>query len=183
MLNLASHAAPHSVAPPHAPPHAFDAAQIRDQFPILNQTIHGKPLIYLDSAASAQKPQLVLDALHKAYAETYANVHRGLHYLSEASTDAYEAVRAKVATLINAPSKDEVIFTSGATLAINMIAHCYGQRYLGKDDEILITIADHHANIVPWQLLAERVGARLLASPVQPDGTLDLDIFKSHISP
>ena len=160
----------------------FDAGAIRDQFPILETKINGKPLVYLDSAASSQKPQIVLDALHSAYAETYANVHRGLHYLSEASTDAYEAVRGKVARLINAEDESEVVFTSGATMSLNLIAHSYGNTYLQADDEVLITVAEHHANIVPWHLLGERVGSRTIAAPVKPDGSFDLEVFKTYIT-
>lgn len=160
----------------------FDAGAIRDQFPILETKINGKPLVYLDSAASSQKPQIVLDALHSAYAETYANVHRGLHYLSEASTDAYEAVRGKVARLINAQDESEVVFTSGATMSLNLIAHSYGNTYLQADDEVLITVAEHHANIVPWHLLGERVGSRTIAAPINPDGSFDLEVFKTYIT-
>ena len=159
-----------------------DFEALRRDFPILKQEVNGKPLCYLDSAASSQKPQMVLDALHKAYSETYANVHRGLHHLSEASTDAYEAVRQKVASLINAPSAHEVIFTSGATMSLNLIAHCWGGANLGKDDEILITIAEHHANIVPWQLIAERTGAKLVAAPMGPDGEFDGAAFEALIT-
>ena len=160
----------------------FDAGAIRDQFPILETKINGKPLVYLDSAASSQKPKIVLDALHSAYAETYANVHRGLHYLSEVSTDAYEAVRGKVARLINAQDESEVVFTSGATMSLNLIAHSYGNTYLQADDEVLITVAEHHANIVPWHLLGERVGSRTTAAPVNPDGSFDLEVFKTYIT-
>ncbi|MDP6217990.1 MAG: aminotransferase class V-fold PLP-dependent enzyme, partial [Alphaproteobacteria bacterium] len=131
----------------------FNAEAIRDQFPILKTEIHGKKLVYLDSAASAQKPQMVLDAVHSAYSETYANVHRGLHYLSEASTDAYEAVRGKVAKFIHATDEKEVVFTSGATMSLNLIAHSYGNMHLKAGDEVLISVAEHHANIVPWHLL------------------------------
>jgi cysteine desulfurase/selenocysteine lyase len=144
--------------------------------------VHGKPLVYLDSAASAQKPQCVLDALSSAYSETYANVHRGLHYLSEASTDAYEAVRGKVASLINATDPAEVVFTSGATMSLNLIAHAYGNTYLSEGDEVLITVAEHHANIVPWHLLGDRVGSATIAAPVNEDGSFDLDILKSYIT-
>ena len=161
---------------------SFDADAIRREFPILSTEVHGKPLIYLDSAASSQKPQRVLDALSAAYSETYANVHRGLHFLSEASTDAYEAVRGKVASLINAHDPAEVVFTSGATMSLNLIAHCYGNTYLSEGDEVLITVADHHANIVPWHLLGDRVGSRTVAAPVNEDGSFDLDVFKSHIT-
>ena len=157
-------------------------ADLRGDFPILDQQVNGKRLCYLDSAASSQKPQMVLDAVQKAYGETYANVHRGLHHLSEASTDAYEAVRAKVAGLINAPSHDEVIFTSGATMSLNLIANCWGAQNLRAGDEILITIAEHHANIVPWQMIAERTGAKLVAAPMGPEGEFDRAAFEALIT-
>ena len=159
-----------------------DFAALRDDFPILTQEVNGKPLCYLDSAASSQKPQVVLDALASAYAETYANVHRGLHYLSEASTDAYEAVRQKVAGLINAPSPDEVIFTSGATMSLNLIAHCWGGANLQEGDEILISIAEHHANIIPWQMIAQRTGAKIIACPMGEDGDFDKSALAERIS-
>ena len=159
-----------------------DFATLKDDFPILSQQVNGKRLCYLDSAASSQKPQAVLDALQAAYGETYANVHRGLHYLSEASTDAYEAVRQKVAGLINAPSPNEVIFTSGATMSLNLIAQCWGSANLSSGDEILITIAEHHANIVPWQMIAQRTGAKLVAAPMGADGEYDDEAFSALIT-
>ncbi len=118
----------------------------------------------------------------QSYAETYSNVHRGLHFLSEASTDAYEAVRGKVANLLGAPSHDEVIFTSGATMSLNLIAQCHGPLVVGEGDEILITVAEHHANIVPWQMLAQRVGAKVVAAPVGKDGSFDIELFKTYIN-
>jgi cysteine desulfurase/selenocysteine lyase len=133
----------------------YDIEKIRSDFPILSRKIHSKPLVYLDSAASAQKPKVVIDALVSAYCDTYSNVHRGLHFLSEASTDAYEAVRGKVAHFIGAKSGDEIVLTAGATMALNMIAQCWALPRLNAGDEILISIADHHANIVPWQMVAE----------------------------
>ncbi|MGC6516771.1 MAG: cysteine desulfurase [Candidatus Puniceispirillaceae bacterium] len=160
-----------------------DFAKLQDDFPILATKVNGKPLCYLDSAASSQKPRMVLDALQTAYAETYANVHRGLHYLSEASTDAYEAVRLKVANLIHAPSPDEVIFTSGATMSLNLIAQCWGSENVGPEDEILITIAEHHANIVPWQMVANKCGAKLVAAPMGPDGAFDKAAFAALVTP
>ncbi|MDA9882712.1 aminotransferase class V-fold PLP-dependent enzyme, partial [bacterium] len=144
----------------------YDIEKIRSDFPILSRKIHGKPLVYLDSAASAQKPKVVIDALVSAYCDTYSNVHRGLHFLSEASTDAYEAVRGKVAHFIGAKSGDEIVLTAGATMALNMIAQCWALPRLNSGDEILISIADHHANIVPWQMVAEKTGAVLLTFPV-----------------
>ncbi len=160
----------------------LDLQQIRSEFPILKKEINGKPLIYLDSAASSQKPKLVLDTLHQTYSEIYSNVHRGLHFLSETSTDAYEKVREKVANFINAKNHSEIIFSSGATMSLNMIAHCYGNKYLKKDDEIIISIADHHANIVPWQMLSQRVGCKIIAIPVNLDGSFDLKKLKSKLS-
>ena len=149
---------------------SFDSDAIRADFPILSRDIHGKPLVYLDSAASAQKPQQVMNALMSAYTDTYSNVHRGLHFLSEASTDAYEAVRQKVAGFIGAPSADEIVLTAGATMALNMIAQSWALPRLQAGDEILISIAEHHANIVPWQMVAERTGAVLRAFPLHEDG-------------
>ena len=159
-----------------------DFAALRDDFPILHKPVHGKRLAYLDSAASSQKPQMVLDALQEAYGTHYANVHRGLHYLSEAATDAYEAVRQKVASLINAPSPSEVIFTSGATMSLNLIAQSWGGANLQEGDEILITIAEHHANIVPWQMVAQQKGAKLIAAPMAEDGSFDKAAFAACIT-
>lgn len=152
----------------------FDSEAIRADFPILSREIHGKPLVYLDSAASAQKPQQVIDALMSAYTDTYSNVHRGLHFLSEASTDAYEAVRQKIAGFIGAPSSDEIVLSAGATMSLNMIAHSWALPRLQAGDEILISIAEHHANIVPWQMVAERTGAVLRAFAMDEDGSFSM---------
>ena len=160
----------------------YDIEKIRSDFPILSRKIHGKPLVYLDSAASAQKPQVVIDALVSAYCDTYSNVHRGLHFLSEASTDAYEAVRGKVAHFIGAKSGDEIVLTAGATMALNMIAQCWALPRLNAGDEILISIADHHANIVPWQMVAEKTGAVLRAFPVDEDGSFNMTAFTDMIT-
>jgi cysteine desulfurase/selenocysteine lyase len=160
-----------------------DFDKIRTGFPILSRTVHGKPLVYLDSAASAQKPQQVMDALLAAYTETYANVHRGLHFLSEASTDAYEAVRGKVAHFIGAASGDEIVLTAGATMSINMIAHCWALPRLQAGDEILISIAEHHANIVPWQMVAEKTGAVVRAFPMDADGSFNMASFTNMMTP
>ena len=157
--------------------------QNQGRFPILSRTVHGKPLVYLDSAASAQKPQQVMDALLAAYTETYANVHRGLHFLSEASTDAYEAVRGKVAHFIGAASGDEVVLTAGATMSINMIAQCWALPRLRAGDEILISIAEHHANIVPWQMVAEKTGAVVRAFPMDADGSFNMASFTDMMTP
>ena len=160
-----------------------DFDKIRADFPILSRTVHGKPLVYLDSAASAQKPQQVMDALLAAYTETYANVHRGLHFLSEASTDAYEAVRGKVAHFIGAASGDEIVLTAGATMSINMIAQCWALPRLQSGDEILISIAEHHANIVPWQMVAEKTGAVVRAFPMDADGSFNMASFTEMMTP
>lgn len=159
----------------------FDSEAIRADFPILAREVHGKPLVYLDSAASAQKPRQVLDALLSAYQDTYSNVHRGLHFLSEASTDAYEAVRGKVANFIGAAHGDEIVLTAGATMSLNMIAQCWAPR-LQPGDEILISVAEHHANIVPWQMVAERTGAVVRAFPVETDGTFLMQHFTDAMS-
>lgn len=152
----------------------FDVEAIRADFPILSREVHGKPLIYLDSAASAQKPRQVMDALLSAYQDTYSNVHRGLHFLSEASTDAYEAVRGKVATFIGAAHQDEIVLTAGATMSLNMIARCWAEPRLQPGDEILISVADHHANIVPWQMVAEKTGATVKAFAMESDGSFKM---------
>ena len=160
----------------------LDSKAVRGLFPILGMEVHGKPLVYLDSAASAQKPRPVLDAMDKALTEGYANVHRGLHYLSESATDAYEATRGKVAALIGAESTEEIVFTSGATMALNLIARSWGGYFLDEGDEILISVADHHANIVPWQMIAAEKGAKLVASPVGADGSVSLEAITALIN-
>ena len=161
----------------------YDVEAIRADFPILSRTVHGKPLVYLDSAASAQKPRQVMDALMSAYTETYSNVHRGLHFLSEASTDAYEAVRGKVATFLGASSSDEIVLTSGATMALNLIARSWAEPRLQPGDEILISIAEHHANIVPWQMVAEKTGATLRAFDMGPEGTFVMSNLTDKVTP
>lgn len=160
----------------------FDAEALRAEFPILSRQINGKPLIYLDSAASSQKPKAVLNAIQQAYGETYANVHRGLHTLSEESTEKYEAVRHKLAQFLDAADVNEVVFTSGATMALNLIAQCYGDTFLGEGDEVVITIAEHHANIVPWHLLSTRKGVKIVSAPIEDDGSFDIEKFKSCLT-
>ncbi len=160
----------------------FDNKKIRSEFPFLSREINNKPIIYLDSAASSQKPQQVLDQLIKTYSQGYSNIHRGLHTLSEEATDAYEGVRLKVARFINASSKNEVIFTSGATMSINLIANCYGLSNLKSGDEIIITVAEHHANIIPWQLLCKKTGARIVAAPVDSHGCFHLGELKKLVT-
>lgn len=158
------------MATAHSQP-VYDVDRIRADFPILSRHVNGKPLVYLDSAASAQKPNQVIEALVAAYQDTYSNVHRGLHFLSEASTDAYEAVRGKVADFLGAISGDEIVLTSGATMSLNLIAQSWALPRLQPGDEILLSVADHHANIVPWQMVAEKTGAVVRAFPMEADGS------------
>lgn len=161
----------------------YDVEAIRRDFPILSREVYGKPLIYLDNGASAQKPQAVIDAVTNAYSNEYANVHRGLHYLSNATTDAYERAREKVRSFLNAGSVDEIIFTKSATEAINTVAYGYGMPKIGEGDEILLTILEHHSNIVPWHFIRERQGAKLVFAPVDDEGVFHLDEFEKCITP
>ena len=160
----------------------LDIDKIRADFPILSRQVNGKPLVYLDSAASAQKPNQVIEALVSAYQDTYSNVHRGLHFLSEASTDAYEAVRGKVAGFIGAASGDEIVLTAGATMSLNLIAQSWAAPRLQAGDEILISIAEHHANIVPWQMVAEKTGANVRAFPMEDDGSFRMGALTGMIT-
>ena len=160
----------------------LNSKQIRAKFPFLSREVNEKPIIYLDSAASSQKPQQVLDKLLSTYSHGYANIHRGLHTLSEEATDAYEKVRSKIARFINAADKDEVIFTSGATMSLNLIANCYGLQKLKSGDEILITVAEHHANIIPWQMLCQKTGAKIVAVPVDDDGCFNITELKDRVT-
>ncbi len=170
----------HMATSGHRP--AFDSDKIRADFPILSRQVNGKPLVYLDSAASAQKPNQVIDALVSAYQDTYSNVHRGLHFLSEASTDAYEAVRGKVARFIGAASGDEIVLTAGATMSLNLIAQSWAAPRLQAGDEILISIAEHHANIVPWQMVAEKTGAVVRAFLMEDDGSFRMGALTDMIT-
>ena len=160
----------------------FDSNTIRADFPILASEVRGKPLTYLDNAATAQKPQLVIDALNRYYASENANIHRGVHYLSEKATDAYEAARGKVAGFIGVADADEIIFTSGSTEGINLVAHGFIHSVLQAGDEILISHMEHHANIVPWQIACEKTGAILKVVPVDDAGVLDMDAFEQLLS-
>jgi len=160
-----------------APRHPFDVERVRQDFPILQEQIHGHPLVYLDNAATAQKPQAVIEAVLRFYRRENSNIHRGVHHLSGQASAAFEAVRAKVAHFINARAPHEVIFTRGTTDAINLVAQSYGRRFLRTGDEVLITGMEHHSNIVPWQLLCEQTGAVLRAAPLTQSGELDLDQF------
>lgn len=164
-------------------PLPYDVAKIRADFPILAREIHGKPLVYLDSAASAQKPKLVLDTMVSALSHDYANVHRGAYYLSETSTAHYEAAREKIRAFINAKSLKEVVFTKGATEAINLVAATWGRKFLKAGDEIVLTAVEHHSNIVPWQLLREATGCELRIAPVNLDGSIDMEQFAKVVGP
>src|SRR2546430_9547026 len=156
-------------------PKKVDFAKIRSDFPILDQKVHGQPLIYFDNAATTQKPRVVLDALRRYYEKDNANVHRGIHELSNRATAAFEAARDRAARFINARSSAEIVFTSGTTEGINLVAHAWGSKHIKRGDKILLTEMEHHSNIVPWQLLAERTGAELLFFPVTGDiGLLDM---------
>jgi cysteine desulfurase/selenocysteine lyase len=152
-------------------------ARLRDDFPALKQDVGGKPLAYLDNAASAQCPQTVLDAIVHQQGMNHANVHRGVHRLAERATAAYEAARDKVAAFIHAPRREEIVFTRGTTESINLVAASLGGSLLKPGDEILVSLMEHHSNIVPWQLIAERTGAMIVPAPITPDGELDLDAF------
>jgi len=162
---------------------SIDWQAIRKDFPILDQEVHGRPLIYFDNAATTQKPRAVLDALQHYYEHDNANVHRGLHELSSRATEAYEGARQSVARYLNAASADEIVFTRGTTESINLVAQAWGGKFLRADDVILLTEMEHHSNLVPWQLLAERTGARLRFVPVREDGTLSLDQLPRLLTP
>ncbi|EPX79062.1 cysteine desulfurase [Litoreibacter arenae] len=161
----------------------YDVQKIRADFPILSRTVNGKPLVYLDNGASAQKPQVVIDAVTQAYAHEYANVHRGLHYLSNLATDKYEAVRGKVASFLGAKSEDEIIFNSGTTEGINMVAYGWAAPRMEAGDEIILSVMEHHANIVPWHFLRERQGVKLVWVDVDANGDLDPQKVIDAITP
>ena len=162
---------------------AYDVARVRQDFPALAMQVYGKKLVYLDNAASAQKPSAVLDRMTQAYTSEYANVHRGLHYLANAATEAYEGGRTKVAQFINAPRTEEVIFTRNATEAINLVASSWGGPNVGEGDEIVISIMEHHSNIVPWHFLRERQGAVIKWAPVDDEGNFLIDEFEKLLTP
>ncbi|WP_295044917.1 cysteine desulfurase [uncultured Paracoccus sp.] len=162
---------------------SFDIDSVRADFPILSRQVNGKPLVYLDSGASAQKPQVVIDAISRAYAGEYANVHRGLHFLSNLATDNYERVRAIIARFLNAPHEDEVIFTSGSTEGINLVSYGWAAPRLQPGDEIVLSVLEHHANIVPWHFLRERQGVVLKWVEPEPDGSLPADKVLAAVGP
>jgi cysteine desulfurase / selenocysteine lyase len=161
----------------------YDVNRIRADFAILATQVYGKPLVYLDNAASAQKPRAVLDRLDRAYTAQYANVHRGLHYLANEATEAYEGAREKVAAFLNAGRKEEVIFTRNATEAINLVAYTFGRERIKAGDEIVLSIMEHHSNIVPWHFLRERQGAVIKWAPVDDEGHFLVDEFEKLIGP
>ncbi|MEX0753122.1 MAG: cysteine desulfurase [Xanthobacteraceae bacterium] len=161
----------------------YDVDRIREDFPILAMQVHDKPLVYLDNAASAQKPKAVLDRMHKAYTSEYANVHRGLHFLANAATEAYEDARDKVRGFLNAGRREEIIFTRNATEAINLVAATFGRERIQPGDEIVLSIMEHHSNIVPWHFLRERHGAAIRWAPVDDDGNFLLEEFEKLLGP
>ena len=166
----------------------FDVERVRADFPILSRTVHdrkgkpGKPLVYLDSAASAQKPRQVIDAMTRFLEEDYSNIHRGVHFLSQTATDQFEEARRKVARFLNAPSERNIVFTRSATEAVNLVAHSYGRTFLSEGDEIIVSVMEHHANIVPWQLLQMDKGIRIKVVPVDEHGVLDLNAYEDLLS-
>ena len=167
----------------HPDRQGFDVEKIRADFPILSQIVHGKRLIYLDSAATSQKPRSVIETLTRYYSEINANIHRGVHVLSERATDEYEAARVKVQKFLNACESREIIFCRGATEAINIVAHSYGGKFLKKGDEIIVSILEHHSNIVPWQMVCENTGAVLKVIPMNDAGELLLQDYEKLFSP
>jgi len=160
----------------------LDVTRIREDFPILKLEVYGKKLVYLDNAASAQKPRQVVDRMVHATYNEYANVHRGLHYLANAATEAYEAARESVRAFLNAESVDEIVFTKSATEAINLVASSYGRSFIKEGDEILLSIMEHHANIVPWNFLRERKGAVLKWVDIDDDGNFSIEAFEKALT-
>ncbi|MGD1841922.1 MAG: SufS family cysteine desulfurase [Thermonemataceae bacterium] len=160
----------------------INIAAIREDFPILNEQVNGKALVYFDNAATSQKPQVVIDALNQYYTHTNANIHRGAHYLAAKATSEYEATREAIKTFLNAESSEEIIFTKGTTEGINLVAATYGRKFIKKGDEIIISTMEHHSNIVPWQMLCEEKEAILKVIPINETGELDLDAYKNMLS-
>lgn len=161
----------------------FDIQQVRRDFPMMRKNMSGKPLIYFDSAATTQKPHCVIDALNRFYSEEYATVHRAVYEIAAKATEGYAAVRTKVQQFIGAKEEEEIVFTRGTTDALNLVAYSLGERFIDEGDEIIISVMEHHSNIVPWQLLAGRKGARLRWIPIDQNGELDLEAFKRLLSP
>jgi cysteine desulfurase/selenocysteine lyase len=160
----------------------YDVERVRRQFPALAREVYGKPLVYLDSAASAQKPEVVMEAELRCYREYYANVHRGVHYMAQRSTEAYEAARQKVSTFLGAGCPREVVFVRGTTEGINLVASTFGRQRVGAGDEVLITAMEHHSNIVPWQMLCESQGAKLVVAPMNHAGELVWEEFEKRLT-
>ena len=160
---------------------AVDVESVRQQFPVLNQLVKNKPLVYFDSAASSQKPLSVIEAISNYYLHDHANVHRGVHTLSERATDGFEKARESVRSFINAKTINEVIFVRGATEAINLVAFSFGERFIHEGDLVVVTAMEHHANIVPWQMMCERRKAKLLVVPIHDDGQLDQKLYLEHL--
>jgi cysteine desulfurase/selenocysteine lyase len=156
----------------------FDVAKIRGDFPILSRTVYNRPLVYLDNSATTQKPRVVVDSIVREYYSENANVHRGVHFLSQQATDLYEQARGRVRTFINARSDKEIVFTRGTTESLNLVASSFGERFMGEGDEVIISAMEHHSNIVPWQLLQERKGIRLRVIPINDRGELLLDEYE-----
>ena len=171
-----------NVMRPAASHAAYDVARVRADFPILDLKVYGKPLIYLDNAASAQKPKAVLDRIQQAYVSEYANVHRGLHYLANAATEAYEGAREKVRGFLNAARPEEIVFTRNATEAINLVAQTFGRKRIKPGDEIVLSIMEHHSNIVPWHFLRERQGAVIKWAPVDDEGNFLIEEFETLLT-
>ena len=161
----------------------FDVARIREDFPILKQQVRGKPLVYLDNAATSQKPQAVIDTLNRYYTTENSNVHRGLHYLSELATQEYEAARSKVRQFLNAADDREIIFVRGTTEGINLVAQSYARQQIGEGDEIIISAMEHHSNIVPWQIICQERGAHLRVIPINDDGEILIDEYEKLLGP
>ena len=162
---------------------AYDVDAIRRDFPILGETVYDRPLVYLDNGASAQKPKAVIDSLSRVYETEYANVHRGVHYMSQKATEAMEGAREKARAFINAEHAHEAIFVRGATEGINLVASSWGRANLEADDEVVLSVMEHHSNIVPWQIVAEQTGAVIRVVPIDDDGVLDMDALESLVGP
>ena len=163
--------------------HGYDVMKLRAEFPILSRSVHGRPLVYLDNAATTQKPRAVIDAVSRYYELENANIHRGVHWLSEQGTRAYEEARGKVQRFLGAGESREIVFTRGTTEAVNLVANTFARARVGRDDEVLVTWMEHHSNIVPWQMLCQEKGARLVPSPIDDAGELILEEFEKRITP
>ena len=160
----------------------WDVEKIRKDFPVLSQTVNGKPLVYLDNGASSQVPQSVIDRTSKYVSEEHSNIHRGVHYLSQHATTAYEAAREKVKRFINAKEAKECIFVRGTTEGVNLVAHSYGRKFIGEGDEILVSQMEHHSNIIPWQMIAEEMGAKVVMIPMNERGELIIDEYENLLN-